>query len=462
MTLAELIAQARTALDTAITARQQEQDALMALRSDENLTEEAVAARVATRDAADQEVTRRQEALAELEAEQAREDELARLQARTAPAATRALAYDRVARVGAEERTYRPDEDRRGARFEGDVAAAFLGDYEARDRLARHMQEERVERGDQLRAAGTGAFAGLVVPQYLTDMYAPAAQANRPFADAIRRHDLPAQGMQVNISRVTTGAEVDNQTSENTEVAEQDMDDTNLAIPVQTAAGQQTISRQSVERGAGVEAVVLDDLFRRYNTNLDNKLLNQATTGLSAVATAITYTDTDPTAAELYPRVVEGLAGVEAAMLDMASGDNLAVMHSRRWYWMQNAMGSTWPLITQPGVIAQTLGANYATAYGRGIRGILPNGTPVVVDNNIATNLGAGTNEDEIYLVDRQECHVWEDPDAPMYIRAEQAKASSLGVLLVVYGYFAYTHARYPQARKISGTGLVTPAFTGA
>ncbi|NJP75623.1 hypothetical protein HCJ99_33610, partial [Streptomyces sp. C1-2] len=51
--------------------------------------------------------------------------------------------------------------------------------------------------------------------------------------------------------------------------------------------------------------------------------------------------------------------------------------------------------------------------------------------------------------------------DAPMYIRAEQAKAASLGVLLVVYGYFAYTHARYPHARKISGTGLVTPAFTG-
>ncbi|MEU9597212.1 phage major capsid protein [Streptomyces sp. NPDC048109] len=462
MTLAELIAQARTALDTAITARQQEQEALMALRSEENLTEEAVAARVASRDEADAEVTRRQAALDELEAEQAREDELAQLQARTMPAANRAPAYDRVARVGAEERTYRADEDRRGARFERDVAAAFLGDYEARDRLARHMQEERVERGDQLRAAGTGAFAGLVVPQYLTDMYAPAAQAKRPFADAIRRHDLPAQGMTVNISRVTTGAEVDNQASENTEVAEQDMDDTNLSIPVQTAAGQQTISRQSVERGAGVEAVVLDDLFRRYSTNLDGKLLNQATTGLSAVATAVTYTDADPSAAELYPKVIEGLAGVEASMLDMASGDNLAVMHSRRWYWMQNAMGSTWPLITQPGVIAQTLGANYATAYGRGIRGVLPNGTPVVVDNNIATNLGAGTNEDEIYLVDRQECHVWEDPDAPMYIRAEQAKASSLGVLLVVYGYFAYTHARYPQARKISGTGLVTPTFTGA
>jgi hypothetical protein len=230
---------------------------------------------------------------------------------------------------------------------------------------------------------------------------------------------------------------------------------------VKTAAGQQTLSRQSIERGAGVEAVVLDDLFRRYHTNLDNKLLNEATTGMTNVATAVAYTDGTPTAAEAYPKIIEGLAGVEAALLDMASGDNIAVMHSRRWYWLQNAMGSTWPLITQPGTIAQTLGANYAEAYGRGVRGLLPNGTPVIVDNNIATNLGAGTNEDEIYLADRQECHLWEDPDAPMYIRAEQAKAANLGVLMVVYGYYAYTFTRYAHARKVGGTGLVTPTFTG-
>ncbi|MBN0043116.1 hypothetical protein JS756_03095 [Streptomyces actuosus] len=471
MTLAELIAQARTALDTAIANRRTEQDALVALRSDENLTEEQVRAQIERRDAADAEVTRRQQALIELEAEQAREEELAALQARTTPAAQvpRGPAYDQVARVGQEERTYRPDQDRRGAAFERDVASAFLGDYAAQGRLARHMQEEHVERGDQLRgdgqqqrAAGTGAFAGLVVPQYLTDMYAPAAAAKRPFADVCRPHQMPAQGMVVNLSRVTTESDVDVQASENTAVAEQDMDDTLLSFNVQTAAGQQTLSRQAVERGAGVEAVVLDDLFRRYATNLDGKLLNQATTGLTNVANAVAYTDASPTAAELYPKVIEGLSNVEAALLDLASGDNVAVMHSRRWYWMQNAMGSTWPLITQPGIVAQTLGANYAEAYGRGVRGVLPNGTPVIVDNNIATNLGAGTNEDEVYLVDRQECHLWEDPDAPMYIRAEQAKAASLGVLMVVYGYFAYTHQRYAHAQKVAGTGLVTPTFTGA
>lgn len=461
MTLAELIAQARTARDTAIATRQQEQDALMALRSDPDLTEDAVSERIATRDAADAEVTRRQEALEALEAEQVREDELAALQARTVPAANRAPAYDRVHRVGQDERTYRPDEDRRGAQFQYDVRAAFLGDYEARERLSRHMQEERVERGQQIRAVGTGAFAGLVIPQYLTDLYAPLARTNRPFADACRTHTLPPTGMTVEISRVTTGSSVDNQAAENAAAAEQDMDDTALSIPVRTAAGQQTASRQSIERGAGVEDVILDDLFRAYGSRLDTTMINVATVGLTNVATAVAYTDGTPTTAELYPKVIEGLAGVEGALLDQASGDNLAVMHSRRWYWMQNAMGASYPLITQPGVVAQTLGANYAEAYGRGVRGILPNGTPVIVDNNIAVNLGAGTNEDEIYLVDRQECHLWEDPDAPVYIRAEQPKAANLGVLMVVYGYYAFTFQRQPHARKIAGTGLITPTFTG-
>ncbi|MFI7707612.1 hypothetical protein [Nonomuraea sp. NPDC049480] len=461
MTLADLIAQARDALNTAIATRQQEQEALLALRSDPNLTEDAVAERVRTRDAADGEVTRRQAALDELLAEQAREEEIAALQARTAPTGNRPPAYDRVARVGSEERTYRPDLDRRGAAFERDVAAAFLGDYEARDRLSRHMQEERVERGDQLvRAVGTGAFTGLVVPQYLTELYAPAAAARRPFADAIRGHSLPAEGMTVNISRITTATSTAIQASENTAVSETNIDDTLMTINVQTNAGQQTLSRQSIERGAGVEPVVLDDLFRRYATTLDSTLINQATNGLTNVATAVAYTDASPTAAELYPKVIQGLSEVEAALLDQATGDNLAVMHSRRWYWMQNAMGSTWPMISQPGIVQQTLGTNYAEAYGRGVRGVLPNGTPVIVDNNIGTTLGAGT-EDEIYLVDRNECHLWEDASAPMYIRAEQPAAATLGVLMVVYGYFAYTHARYAHARKVAGTGLIAPTFTG-
>jgi hypothetical protein len=87
-------------------------------------------------------------------------------------------------------------------------------------------------------------------------------------------------------------------------------------------------------------------------------------------------------------------------------------------------------------------------------------GTPVIVDGNMVTNLGAGTNEDVIIGVTAEELHLWEEASAPLYIRAEQTNAASLGELLVVFGYSAFTAGRYPGAHgTIGGTALVTPTF---
>jgi hypothetical protein len=334
----------------------------------------------------------------------------------------------------------------------------------ANERLMRHMQEERVEReaaGRPLveRAGGTANYSGLVVPQYLVDEFAPLARAARPFADACRPHDLPETGMTVNIGRVTTGTSSDDQSAEHAAVSETDLDDTLLTINIATAAGSQTISRQAAERGAGVEDTVIQDLVAAYATNLDAKLLNKAAIGLTNVATAITYTSASPLATELYPKLIGGAAAVEGALLNTMLGDTIAVMHSRRWYWLQTQLSSTWPLFGQPSVAAQLAGENYGERYGAGFRGVLPNGTPVIVDNNIATNLGAGTNQDEIYFVAQSESHLWEDPSAPLLIRAEQTQSKKLDIDLVVYGYYAYTATRRPHTQKISGTGLVAPTF---
>lgn len=369
-------------------------------------------------------------------------------------------AYDRVARVGGEERTYRPDNDRKGTQFLSDVARVFLyRDLESEQRLTNHMREERVERAQYMqRAVGTGAFSGLTVPQYLTEMYAPRIMALRPFADICNKHSLPPDGMTVNISRITSGTSIALQTTENTAVAQADIDDTLLTENVQTAAGQQTVSRQAIDRGTGIEEVVMDDLFRAYATALDSTLINQAVTGLAAIATPNTYTDVSPTAAELWPKIHQSAAGVEGALLGKAVPSHV-VMHSRRWYWIQSQVGTTWPFLGQPGIPTQAGGVNLATAYGSGARGVLPNGMLAVVDNNIGTALGGGT-EDEIYVVPEDECHLWEDPQAPVFIRAEQPAAATLGVLMVLYGYFAYSFRRYPNShQKIAGSGLIAPTF---
>jgi hypothetical protein len=378
-------------------------------------------------------------------------------------------AYDRVARVGKEERTYHPGKDRKGGLFVRDVAKQFLyRDLEAETRLSRHMQEERVERSEYLeRAAGdtnTGNWAGLTVPQYLTDLYAPAVANLRPFADVCNHHDLPASGMTVNISRVTTASSVALQASELSAVSATSIDDTLLTENIQTAAGQQTLSRQAIDRSTGVEAIVMDDLFRRYATALDSTLLNQATTGLATIAQTQTYTDGSPTTPKIYSQTIQAASTVESVLLGFAQ-PNVVVMHSRRWYSMLSAVSANWPLITtNNSVPVQATGTNFDQTYGKGVRGMLATGLAAVVDNNVTTNNGTGTNQDQMYVVPTEECHLWEDRDAPVFIRAEQPAAANLGVLLVLYGYFAYTFRRFGSGAmvKLDGTGLGPPAFLGA
>lgn len=372
-------------------------------------------------------------------------------------------AYDQVARVGSEERTYHKGNTHGGGSFIRDVVNQYLyRDLESEKRLTRHMQEERVERGQYLqRAAGdanTGAFTGLVVPQYLTEMYAPAVAARRPFADAMTKLPLPPNGMTVNISRITTATSTALQASELAAVSATSIDDTLLTENVQTAAGQQLLSRQALDRGTGIEDVVMNDLQRRYATTLDSTIINQATTGLLAVANDVAYTDATPTGPELYPKILAGASASEAALLGQANPD-VVVMHSRRWYWLSAQMTTQWPMIGQPGIPDRLGGVNYAERYGSGFRGLLPNGMVVVTDNNMPTNLGGGT-EDSIVVVPSEESFLWEDPNAPQFIRAEQPAAAQLGVLLVLYGYFAYSMRRYANShQEITGTGLIAPVF---
>lgn len=466
MTYDDLIASAESALRSAIAEREAKQETLMKMRSDvaegKEFSAEEIPAAIAARDAASAEVTKRQEALESLRAEKAEDERIAALREQIVDESPR-RSYDQVARVGREERTYRPDLDPKGRGFLRDLLAAdVLNQSVARARLDRHMDEERVERGALLeRAAGTSAFAGLVVPQYLTELYAPKARAARPFANACRKHDLPAEGNSVNISRITTGTTTAIRSDETSAVSETDIDDTLLTINVQENAGSQSLTRKAVMRGTGVEDVTLEDLFSAYNTTLDSTLLNQATNGLSAVATSISYTDADPTAAELYPKVVSGIAAVEAALLNQDPNGTAVVMHSRRWYWMQSQLSSSFPLIAQPfGLGFNAGGVNEGNGYGDSVRGVLPNGTPVIVDNNVVTNVGAGTNQDDIYVVSLPECHLWEDGSAPMLIRTDTGPGMKSNLIdIVVFGFFAYTFARQSHAQRINGTGLVTPTF---
>ena len=352
--------------------------------------------------------------------------------------------------VKSEARTYSPQAE---TSFIADAyAAQFNNDFAAKDRLSRHMNEEKIERRDVTSAN----FAGLVVPQFLTELAAPFARAGRVTADLARKHQLPDAGLTISISKVTTGTAVAEQT-EGAAVQETDMDDTKLDLSVKTFAGMQDVSRQALERGTNIDSLVMADLVSAYHSTLNTAVVAEL---LASAGNAVTYTDASPTVAELYPKLLDSVQKVQTSFF---AGPNVIIMHPRRLAFILAAVdGQNRPLaVPTPSSSGQPAFAygNGAPVYGNSGYSIA--GLPVFTDATISTAQGAGTNQDTIYVGNSQELHLWEQGSGePMMLRFEQPKASELEVTMIVYGYAAFTANRYPSAwSQINGTGLVTPTF---
>ena len=372
------------------------------------------------------------------------------LEARSAEAKEirNASGIESVTVVRNEARTY---DRNNGNSFMADAySAQFRNDFAAGERLARHMQEERVERRDVTSAN----FAGLVVPQYLTELAAPFARAGRPVANVARKHQLPPEGLTISISKVTTGSSVATQ-SEGAAVSETDMDDTKLDVSVITKAGQQTVSRQALERGTNIDSLVMNDLVSAYHTNLDAGVVAEL---LASAGQTVTYTDASPTVAELYPKMVDAIQKVQTTFF---AGPNAIIMHPRRLAFIMASLDTTNRPLVVPAArnMNGIASGNGSVEYGNS--GYEMFGLPIITDANVSTAQGAGTNQDTIYIGNLQELHLWEQGSGePMYLRFEQTKGAELDVLCVVYGYSAVTANRYGNAwAQINGTGLVTPTF---
>ena len=360
-----------------------------------------------------------------------------------------------VTTIKSEPRTYSAKGDHSFMRDA--YSAQFNNDFAASERLSRHMNEEKIERRDVTSAA----FAGLIVPQFLTDLAAPFARAGRPFLDVARKHQLPAEGLTISISKVTTGSATAVQT-EGSAVQETNMDDTKLDVNVVTVAGQQNVSRQAIERGTNIDSLVMADLVSAYHTNLESLFVTtQASTSLTNVITqVVTYTDASPTVAELYPKIVDAIQRIQT---NFFAGPNFILMHPRRLAFILAAVDDQKrPLaVPVPNFNGQPAFAsgNGAPVYGNS--GYTMLGLPIITSANVITNNGTGTNEDVIIIGNTQEAHLFEQGSGePMMLRFEQPKAAELDITMIVYGYSAFTADRYNKAfALVGGTGLVTPTF---
>jgi HK97 family phage major capsid protein len=415
------------------------------------------------RDITDIELANIQALKLEIEKVDERIEQITDLEVRKAKAAELAASVDggaiesraaAPARVVSEEPTYH---ERSGNDFLADaIAAEFGGSYEARERITRY-QRESMEKRD----SGSANFAGLVIPQYLVSEFAGIRRPGRPVLDISTNAALPAQGMTVNIGRLTTGVTSYVQASENTAPTESSPDDTLLTVNVNTVASMFDISKQAVLRGTGVETQLLGDAVRSYQSRLDGLAISGSgssgehrgilnTSGINAT----TYTDASPTWAEFFPKLVEAIQNISS---NFYGGATHIVAHpSLIGCWLRALDSTNRPLFNATaGNPFNAPGTFDRPAYDMGGLQIL--GIPVIADANVPTNLGTGTNETAVIVGDFRESYIWEDnAGSPLFVRFEQPDGN-IAIRTVVFGFSAYTAGKYPTAfSAITGTGLIT------
>lgn len=471
MTLAQLIARMRENVAARLAERNTHTAELAQQRDAEVQDEARITELRGLVDAIDAEIDVQNARIAEYEAELARDDAADRLSRQFLPGA-KAPSYDEVGRVQREERTYSPGSARQGVSFFRDALNSQHGDLQARQRIERHATEVVVEREQVERATSTSSFAGLVIPQYLVDQAALVARAGRPFANSLTRLPLPADGMSLVIPRGTTGAATAIQATENANVQSTDEVWQNLNVPVVTIAGQQDVSRQSLERGTDVDTLVYLDLAAAYAVSLDQQVLSGSGAGgqmLGVLNTAGVNQATAFTAAATIATFYAKVAGqLNAVQTTRFLAPDLIAMHPRRWNWLLAQLDSSnrplvLPNMNGPFNAAGIAGAPEDTPSSSPVGWMT--GVPIITDASIPTTVGTGP-EDQVIVTRKEDLLLWEDGDgAPRQLRFEQTLGNQLTVKLVVYGYAAFTAGRYPTAVGViggnagAGFGLVAPTF---
>ncbi|MFE2041670.1 phage major capsid protein [Streptomyces sp. NPDC059477] len=421
---------------------------------------------------ADTEIEQMDARIKDLEEDEQREQRAAAIHARHGQAGER---RERVS-VTSEPETYR--KGGRTSYFRDLFRAQMKGDSAAAERLSRNDREvsarlERIARGAEealkgiegleARALSTtdGAGGEFVPPLWMVNDYIELARAGRVAADQVRSMALPPGTDSISLPRLASGTAVAEQASQNTAVQNTDATTNSITANVTTIAGQQVVSQQLLDQSPiNMDDILLADLAADYAVKADVFVLsNNATNkvGLLNVSglNAITFTDANPTVAELYPKAADAVQQIHTGRF-MPADKHL--MHPRRWAWMTAAVDTAGrPLVVPAANMPQNVLAAMSGVVSEGFVGTW-HGLPVFLDPNIPVNLGGATNEDRIITLRSTDVIFFEG--TPKSEAFRETKADQLSVLLRFYNYAALHASRYPKAISvIAGTGLATPTF---
>jgi HK97 family phage major capsid protein len=386
-------------------------------------------------------------------------DEAERAQKVSAGAAALQRAQARV-QVVSEARTYVQGN---GRSYLQDLARVQMNmdDGSAAERLRRHAQEVATDKEyrDLNRTDGTGGQ--FVPPLWLMSQYIELARAGRAYANLVPSQGLPAGTDSINIPKILTGTATAVQNGDNTAVAETDLTDGSVNARVQTIAGQQDVAIQLLDQSpVSFDQVIFRDLVADYATKVDLQVIsgtgaNGQVLGVRNTSGIQTIALTGTLVKDVYPKIADAIQRVQTSRFMPPTH---IVMHPRRWAAFLAALDSqNRPLVvpnagSPMNAIATTDGVAMEQVVGH------MHGLPVVTDPSLPTTLGVGTNEDVIHVLRASDLLLYESGIRTRVL--PDVGSGNLTVRLQVYGYIAFTAARYAQSVvEIGGAGLAAPTF---
>ena len=335
------------------------------------------------------------------------------------------------------------------------------GDGSAVERLRRHAQDVATDHEYRDLTRTDGAGGQFVPPLWLMNQFVELARAGRAYANLCSPQALPHGTDSINIPKVAYGTSTAIQTADNATVSETDLTDTSVAAPVRTIAGQQDVAVQLLDQSpVSFDQVIFRDLVADYATKVDLQVISGSgasgqvvgvrnTSGIETIA----YSGT--TVAQLYSKIADAVQRVHTLRF---MPPTVIVMHPRRWAWFLAASDSSGrPLVVPQAGNPMNAMATLGSVGAEQVVGQM-HGLPVVTDPSIPTTLGAGTNEDVIHVLRASDLLLFESGIRSRVL--PDVGSGNLTVRLQVYGYVAFTAARYPKRIvEIGGAGLSQPAF---
>jgi HK97 family phage major capsid protein len=321
----------------------------------------------------------------------------------------------------------------------------------------RHAESAFEKRVNPNRTDGQGGY--FVPPLWLVDEYIELPRFGRPFANAVRNFDLPSGTDSVNLPKVSTGTATGVQTSDGASVTSTDLTDTFVTAPVRTIAGQQDVAMQLLDQSpTSFDQVVFTDLIADYNVQVDTQCISgsgsagQVTGVLNASSiNTVTYTDASVTLPEMWPSFAQAasLVAKNRKLPALAT-----FMIPSIWYWITGQLDtSNRPFVQiEPGSGFNILALQTGVASEGPVGRIM--GLPVLMDGNIPTNLGAGTNESRLITARTSDIYLWEGSLRTRVLT--EVLSGTLQVRFQVYNYVAFMPDRLPKAiAVVSGTGII-------